>query len=44
MPRFDRKTLMEKFQDILVAGGVLDAAKRVKYQDLVRAEFASKAK
>jgi NitT/TauT family transport system substrate-binding protein len=42
-PAIDPKA-MEKFQDILVAGGVLDAAKRVKYQDLVRAEFASKAK
>jgi NitT/TauT family transport system substrate-binding protein len=35
---------IEKFQDILVQGGVLDAAKRVKYQDLVLAEFANKAK
>jgi NitT/TauT family transport system substrate-binding protein len=42
-PAIDPKA-MEKFQDILVAGGVLDAAKRVKYPDLVRAEFASKAK
>ena len=35
---------IEKFQDILVQGGVLDAGKRVKYQDLVLAEFANKAK
>jgi NitT/TauT family transport system substrate-binding protein len=35
---------IEKFQDILVQGGVLDQAKRVKFQDLVLAEFASKAK
>jgi len=35
---------MEKFQDILVQGGVLDPAKRVKYQDLVVADFAAKAK
>jgi NitT/TauT family transport system substrate-binding protein len=32
-----------KFQDILVHGHVLDADKRVKFQDLVRTEFASKA-
>ena len=35
---------MEKFQDILVQGGVLDPAKRVKFPDLVVAEFAAKAK
>ena len=35
---------IEKFQDILVEGGVLEAGKRVKYQDLVLAEFANKAK
>jgi NitT/TauT family transport system substrate-binding protein len=35
---------IEKFQDILVQGHVLDAGKRVKYQDLVVTEFASKAK
>jgi NitT/TauT family transport system substrate-binding protein len=35
---------MEKFQDILVQGHVLDAAKRVKFQDLVITEFANKAK
>jgi len=35
---------IDKFQDILVQGHVLDAAKRVKFQDLVVTEFASKAK
>ena len=35
---------IEKFQDILVHGHVLDAAKRVKFQDLVLTEYASKAK
>ena len=35
---------IEKFQDILVQGNVLDAGKRVKFQDLVLTEFASKAK
>ena len=35
---------MEKVQDILVQGHVLDAAKRVKFQDLVITEFANKAK
>ena len=35
---------MERFQDILVQGHVLDANKRVKFQDLVVTEFASKAK
>jgi len=35
---------IEKFQDILVQGHVLDPNKRVKYQDLVLTEFASKAK
>jgi NitT/TauT family transport system substrate-binding protein len=34
---------IEKFQDILVHGHVLDAGKRVKFQDLVLTEFASKA-
>ncbi len=34
---------IEKFQDILVHGHVLDANKRVKFQDLVVTEFASKA-
>jgi NitT/TauT family transport system substrate-binding protein len=35
---------IEKFQDILVQGHVLDPGKRVKYQDLVLTEFAAKAK
>jgi NitT/TauT family transport system substrate-binding protein len=35
---------IEKFQDILVQGDVLTTAKRVKYQDLILTEFASKAK
>jgi NitT/TauT family transport system substrate-binding protein len=35
---------MENFQDILVQGNALDPSKRVKYADLVRPEFASKAK
>ncbi len=35
---------MDKFQDILVHGHVLDDNKRVKFADLVRTEFASKAK
>jgi NitT/TauT family transport system substrate-binding protein len=35
---------IEKFQDILVQGNVLDPAKRVKFGDLVLTEFASKAK
>ena len=35
---------IEKFQDVLVQGNVLDPAKRVKFGDLVLAEFASKAK
>jgi NitT/TauT family transport system substrate-binding protein len=35
---------IERFQDILVQGGVLDSGKRVKYQDLVLTAFAEKAK
>jgi NitT/TauT family transport system substrate-binding protein len=35
---------IEKFQDILVHGNVLDANKRVKFQDLVLTDFAAKAK
>ena len=35
---------MEKFQDILVQGHVLEQAKRVKFNDLVLTEFAAKAK
>jgi NitT/TauT family transport system substrate-binding protein len=34
---------ISKFEDILVDGHVLDADKRVKFEDLVRTEFASKA-
>jgi NitT/TauT family transport system substrate-binding protein len=41
-PVIDPKSL-DKFQDILVQGRVLEQAKRVKFQDLVRSEFASKA-
>jgi NitT/TauT family transport system substrate-binding protein len=33
-----------RFQDILVRGNVLEAGKRVKFQDLVLNEFANKAK
>ena len=35
---------IEKFQDILTEGHVLDPARRVKYQDLILPEFAAKAK
>ena len=35
---------MEKFQDILIQGHVLEPAKRVKFQDLVVTEFFNKAK
>jgi hypothetical protein len=35
---------MERFQDILVHGHVLDENKRVKFADLVRTEFAARAK
>jgi len=35
---------MDRFQDILVHGHVLDEGKRVKFTDLVRAEFAARAK
>lgn len=35
---------IEKFEDILVQGHVLDASKRVKFGDLVVTEFAAKAK
>jgi len=35
---------IEKFQDILVQGHVLEQAKRVKFTDLVLTEFAAKAK
>ncbi len=42
-PVIDAKAI-DKLQDILVAGDVLTTAKRVKFQDLVLSEFASKAK
>jgi NitT/TauT family transport system substrate-binding protein len=35
---------IDKFQDILVQGDVLAPGKRVKFEDLILAEFASKAK
>jgi NitT/TauT family transport system substrate-binding protein len=35
---------MERFQDILVQGGVLEQGKRVKFQDLIVTEFFGKAK
>ena len=35
---------IEKFQDILVQGNVLEPAKRVRFADLVVTDFASKAK
>jgi NitT/TauT family transport system substrate-binding protein len=34
---------IDRFQDILVQGGVLDSAKRVKYADIVLTDFAAKA-
>ena len=42
-PTIDPKAI-ERFQDILVQGNVLDPAKRVKFQDLVLSEFATKAR
>ena len=42
-PTIEPKAI-EKFQDILVQGNVLEQAKRVKFEDLVLTEFASKAK
>ncbi len=42
-PVIDAKPI-DKFQDILIRGNVLEAAKRVKFQDLVLNEFANKAK
>jgi NitT/TauT family transport system substrate-binding protein len=35
---------METFQDILIQGNVLEQGKRVKFQDLILTEYASKAK
>ena len=34
---------IERFQDILVHGHVLEPDKRVKFHDLIRTEFAEKA-
>jgi NitT/TauT family transport system substrate-binding protein len=42
-PVIDPKAI-DKFQDLLVQGGVLDAKKRVKYEDIVLTDFAKKAK
>jgi len=42
-PKIDPSSL-EKFQDILVQGRVLEPAKRVKVADLMRPEFANAAK
>jgi hypothetical protein len=35
---------IETFQDVLVQGNVLEAAKKVKYESLIVTDFASKAK
>src|SRR5262249_39653109 len=35
---------IERFQDILVQGNVLEPGKRVKFADLMRPEFANAAK
>jgi NitT/TauT family transport system substrate-binding protein len=42
-PVIDEKPIAT-FQDVLVHGNVLEASKRVKFQDLVHNEFANKAK
>lgn len=42
-PKIEPKPI-EKFQDILVQGNVLDNAKRVKFETIVLTEFANKAK
>jgi NitT/TauT family transport system substrate-binding protein len=42
-PKIEPKA-MEKFQDILVQGNVLENSKRVKFETLVLSEFANKAK
>jgi NitT/TauT family transport system substrate-binding protein len=42
-PVIEQKAI-DKFQDILVQGGVLEQGKRVKFADLVLTEFTSKAK
>jgi NitT/TauT family transport system substrate-binding protein len=41
-PVIDAKPI-ERFQDILVHGNVLDKSKRVKFEDLVLNDFANKA-
>ena len=42
-PKIEPKAI-DRFQDILVQGNVLDNAKRVKFETLVLTEFANKAK
>ena len=42
-PKIDPSSL-ERFQDILVQGGVLEAAKRVKFAELMRPEFGNTVK
>ena len=42
--RRSSKAAIERFQDILVQGHVLEDAKRVKFDKLVLSEFANKAK
>jgi hypothetical protein len=42
-PKIEPKAI-ERFQDILVQGNVLETAKRVKFETLVLSEFANKAK
>jgi NitT/TauT family transport system substrate-binding protein len=42
-PKIEPKAI-EKFEDILVEGNVLDKAKRVKFETLVLTQFADKAK
>jgi len=42
-PKIDPSSL-EKLQDILVQGGVLEPAKRVKFADVMRPEFGDKTK
>ena len=42
-PKIEQKA-MDKFQDILVQGNVLENGKRVKFETLVLSEFANKAK
>lgn len=38
------KAAIEQLQDMLIASGVLESARRVKYEDVVVTEFATKAK